>query len=226
MVNNVETLVAAARILGRGPSHFRASGTSDSPGTKLLSVAGDCLRPGIYEIEWGLELGQLLEKCGAVAPSIIQVGGPSGELCTPADFRRRFSMSDLRCGGSVMVFNAGRDLMEILLNYNQFFINESCGICTPCRAGNFILGKRLASIDRGQWGEEDFDRILEWCRIIAAGSRCGLGKTAPASIVQALEKAPDGFVSPIPHSSKPPSSFQLSKAIEAYDTAVQKTRRK
>ncbi|MBP1660424.1 MAG: nuoF, partial [Candidatus Aminicenantes bacterium] len=85
-VNNVETLATAARILVEGAAWFKAMGTTQSAGTKLLSVSGDCSRPGVYEVEYGLTLAELLEMAGGAGAKAVQVGGPSGNCVAPAGF--------------------------------------------------------------------------------------------------------------------------------------------
>ena len=217
VVNNVETFAAAARILELGAPHFAAAGTSQSSGTKLLSVAGDCRKPGIYEIEWGMTLGQLLAYCEASQTAWVQVGGPSGELCTPEDFNRTLSFEDLRCGGSVMIFDTTRHLSDILLNYQQFFIRESCGICTPCRAGNFILGRKLEALGRKMVRTEDLAQMRAWSHIIASGSRCGLGKSATNALLQAMDKAPEALAAYLDDSPQTNPRFSLEDATQEYD---------
>ena len=97
----------------RRPDHgkrrrlVRRQGTRDSTGTKLLSVSGDCARPGTYEVEFGLSVNKLLELVGAEDTAAVQVGGPSGACVAPKDFGRKICYEDLSTGGSVMVFGQG-----------------------------------------------------------------------------------------------------------------------
>ncbi|MGB5624958.1 MAG: NAD(P)H-dependent oxidoreductase subunit E, partial [Woeseiaceae bacterium] len=105
VVNNVETFCVAARVMELGADHYLRTGTPTSPGTKLLSISGDCRLPGIYEIEWGTSVREILEKCGADQPHFIQVSGPSGECISMAEGDRLISLDDLPCGGSFMIFN-------------------------------------------------------------------------------------------------------------------------
>ncbi len=224
LINNVETLAAAAHIVEMGAEAYNQRGISGSPGTKLISVSGDCRKPGLYEIEWGMPVGELLELCGAEDPFFVQVSGPSGECISMAEKDRRISMLDLlnrkdiRCGGSFMIFNRQRDLVEVLLNFSAFFKHESCGICTPCRAGNFILQRQLEKLDRGLAQPADLDAIRNWGAIMKAASRCGLGKTAPNTPIMAMEKFRDYFNSRL--SSKVDTlnrSFDLERAVADYE---------
>jgi [NiFe] hydrogenase diaphorase moiety large subunit len=222
VVNNVETLCGAARVIELGPECIRNTGTAGSPGTKLISISGDCGRPGIYEIEWGMTVQELLNLCEADRPMAVQVSGPSGEMITSAEFGRELSLNDLRCGGSFMIFNEERNILDIILNFNQFFIEESCGVCTPCRAGNFILGRQLNKIQRSLLDQSDIMEIKNWGEIMRHSSRCGLGKTAANTIIQAFEKFPTFFEKYVAPESGLNSSFNLKEATREYDAIIQK----
>ncbi len=199
VVNNVETFAAVARLIQMGSFEYLKRGMPGSPGTKLISISGDCLRPGIYEIEWGMTVAELLDLCGAEDPYYIQVSGPSGECISVKEKYRRISMLDLmaqkdiRCGGSFMIFNSHRDLVHILLNFSHFFKHESCGVCTPCRAGNFIIQRKLERLKNGLADVNDLKELKSWGTIMKTTSRCGLGKTASNSIIQSLDKFNDYF---------------------------------
>ena len=199
VINNVETFCAAARIIEMGSAEYTPLGIPGSPGTKLISVSGDCKLPGIYEIEWGMTIEKLLELCKADDPYYIQVSGPSGECISIKEKFRRISMldmpdhKDIRCGGSFMIFNRQRDLVKVLLNFSEFFKHESCGICTPCRAGNFIIQRKLERLDNGLANETDLKELKSWGTIMKNTSRCGLGKTATNSLINAMDKFHDYF---------------------------------
>jgi len=199
IINNVETFCAAARIIEMGSAEYLQLGIPGSPGTKLISVSGDCKLPGLYEIEWGITVAELLELCQAEDPYYIQVSGPSGECISIKEKFRRISMldllarKDLRCGGSFMIFNRQRDLVKVLLNFSSFFKHESCGICTPCRAGNFIIQRKLERLNNALATKKDLEDLKEWGMIMKNTSRCGLGKTATNSLILALEKFSDYF---------------------------------
>ena len=199
VVNNVETFAAVARLIQLGSFEYLKRGMPGSPGTKLISISGDCQRPGIYEIEWGMTVAELLDLCGAEDPYFIQVSGPSGECISVKEKYRRISMLDLmaqkdiRCGGSFMIFNSHRDLVHILMNFSQFFKHESCGACTPCRAGNFIIQRKLERLKNGLADMNDLKELKSWGTIMKATSRCGLGKTASNSVIQSFDKFNDYF---------------------------------
>jgi [NiFe] hydrogenase diaphorase moiety large subunit len=199
VINNVETFCAVTRIIDMGADEYVKLGMPGSPGTKLISVSGDCRLPGIYEIEWGMTVAELLELCEADNPFYIQVSGPSGECISMKEKYRRISMLDLlarkdiRCGGSFMIFNRQRDLVKVLMNFAAFFTHESCGICTPCRAGNFIIQRKLERLNNGLAVEADLQDLKNWGAIMKCTSRCGLGKTATTSLMNAMEKFHDYF---------------------------------
>jgi [NiFe] hydrogenase diaphorase moiety large subunit len=193
IVNNPETFAAAARIIVEGPEWFRAMGTEASSGTKLLSIAGDCARPGIYELEWGATVGAVLALCGAEDTMAVQVGGPSGTCVSPGQFDRRLCYSDLATGGAFTIFDNERDLLSIVHNHMTFFANESCGFCVPCRAGTTLLLKSLEKIMVGNGTIEDLDSIRHLGRMVRAASRCGLGQTAANPLLTTLDHFADYY---------------------------------
>ncbi len=218
VVNNVETFCAAARIIQLGADHYLRTGTPTSPGTKLLSISGDCRVPGIYEIEWGTSVREILEACEADRPHFIQVSGPSGECISMAEADRLISLDDLPCGGSFMIFNRSRDILQILRNFTRFFKHESCGLCTPCRAGNFLIERKLDLFARKLARERDVEEVCSWGDIMKLTCRCGLGKTAPNGLLTAQEKFPEYFASIVSHDSERlGTGFCLEDAIREYD---------
>lgn len=194
VVNNVETFAAATRILHEGAEWFAAMGASGSTGTRLLSVSGDCAAPGVYEVEWGTTLRAVLDQVGAEDPWAVQISGPSGEmLSVSADGHRRLAYDDLSCNGSFMVFNHDRDLIDVVKDFMQFFVDESCGICVPCRAGNVMLRERIGLVSEGRAARSDLDDMVAWGGIVAHTSRCGLGATSPNPILTTLQKFPEVY---------------------------------
>ncbi len=210
IVNNVETFATVVKIVNRGAQWYRSFGTKDSLGTKLLSISGDCKFPGIYEVEWGISLKEVLEMCGAENVQAIQVGGPSGMLIGSKDidnfnksemlkwykpsgmmvaekfFDRRLSYSDLPTGGSIIIFNKERDLLrDVVMNFMDFFIEESCGSCSTCRVMPRVMKKKLQKILNGHGVRQDIDDLINWGKVLKA-SRCGLGQTAGNPILSSL----------------------------------------
>ena len=192
VVNNVETFAAAAHIVDYGADWFAAMGVPGSTGTRLLSVSGDCAAPGIYEVEWGTTLRKVLDMIGAHDARAVQISGPSGEmLSVAADADRVLGYDDLSCNGSFMVFDGGRDLLDVVGDFMQFFVDESCGICVPCRAGNVLLRQKVALVADGQATSSDLDEMVAWGGVVAHTSRCGLGATSPNPILTTLTKFPE-----------------------------------
>ncbi len=218
LVNNVETFCAVGRIVELGTEHILKTGTQNSPGTKLLSVSGDCHLPGIYEIEWGTTVGEVLKMCKAEDPYYIQISGPSGQCVGVNEFDRAICMEDLRCGGSFMIFNSKRNILKILRNFTSFFKHESCGVCTPCRAGNFIIERKLDRIANELAYHSDYEEIKNWGKIMKTTSRCGLGQAATNSLIMALEKFPEFFDTKVDHGKEGLNKkFNLEKALEPYE---------
>ncbi len=219
-INNVETFAAISRIIEEGPVWFSSMGTDDSTGTRLLCVSGDCQFPGIYEIEWGLTLNEVLQMVGARQAKAVQVSGPSGECVSVAkDGARKFCYSDLSCNGSLMVFDESRDILSVVKHFMEFFVDESCGICVPCRAGGVELLHKVKAIIDGQGRQQDVDEIISWGRLLQA-SRCGLGTTAAKPILTTLEKFPEIYQQKLvrQQSSLLPS-FNREKALRSHDQA-------
>jgi len=181
-VNNVETLCCAARIMEKGATWFVGFGTKDSTGTKLFSVSGDCERPGVYELPFGITLADFLKEVGGESAQAVLVGGPSGQFVAPMDFAKKISFEGLATGGSMVVFGGKRDLLGAVASYMHFFVEESCGYCVPCRVGNVLLTKKLEEIRAGKGVPEDLAYLEELCVSVKKTSRCGLGQTSPNPI--------------------------------------------
>lgn len=117
-----------------------------------------------------------------------------------------------------MIFNRNRDLLEIFSNFAKFFKHESCGLCTPCRAGNYIIQRKLHTLQQGLGLQKDLDDLKNWGGIMKIASRCGLGKAATNSVTMALEKFPQYFDTRITSNQTGNNeSFRLDKAVEAYE---------
>ncbi|MEH6576109.1 MAG: NAD(P)H-dependent oxidoreductase subunit E [Amphritea sp.] len=214
-VNNVETLTAVTRIMDEGADWFKSMGTSSSTGTHLLSVSGDCDHPGVYEIEWGISLNEVLAMVGARDPWAAQISGPSGEcVAVEQDGERLLECGDLSCSGSLMIFNRSRNLLGIVKDFMQFFVNESCGICTPCRAGNIELHKKVERVIAGRACQQDLDEAVSWGNLVRNTSRCGLGETSSNPILTTLDKFPEIYRAKLVQQTGPLlSSFDLDAAL-------------
>jgi [NiFe] hydrogenase diaphorase moiety large subunit len=187
-VNNVETYCAVGRLLQKGAGWFAETGSKDSTGTKLLSISGDCQGPGVYEVPFGVSVREMLGMVGADDAAAVQIGGPSGQLVAPAGYDRRITYDDLATGGSVMVFGQERDVLTIVHTFMEFFCDESCGYCTPCRAGNVLLKGYVEKVMAGTATAADVAIMKEVAETVKVTSRCGLGQTSPNPVLTSLER--------------------------------------
>jgi [NiFe] hydrogenase diaphorase moiety large subunit len=185
-----------------------------------LSVSGDCGKQGVYEIEWGMKFRDFLKLIDAKDSYMIQFSGPSGDCLSEADFDRTICGEDLTCGGSVMVFNKSRDLLYILKNFSDFFVEESCGICVPCRTGNFLLNKKIEKLILGHADKKDAEDIRSWSQIIKTTSRCGLGQMSSNSLNDAMDKFPEVFEKSLLENTDFNSAFNLEDAVKEYDQII------
>ena len=191
VVNNVETFSAAAKIAANGGAWWAAKGTATSPGTKLLSVSGDCARPGVYEYPFGITIQEILDDCGASDTAAVQVAGPAGQLVPKRDFGRKIAYEDVATGGSFMIFNHTRDLLAVVRNFAAFFAHESCGFCTPCRVGTSLMRDLVEKVATGNGTQYDLEEMKHLGKIMKQASHCGLGLTAPNPVLGSLDKFPE-----------------------------------
>ena len=188
VVNNVETFCAAALVALRGGDWYRGIGTAKSTGSKLLSVSGDCERPGIYEYPFGVTVWEVLEACGAQRTQAVQISGPSGVCIDASEFNRRIAFEDLPTAGAFMVFDETRDMFEVASNFTHFFAHESCGFCTPCRVGTTLLCNIVDKIERGKGSQHDLNQIMRLSRLLQSASHCGLGHTACNPLLDTIKR--------------------------------------
>lgn len=209
VVNNVETFCTVVRILEKGGDWFAALGTKESRGTKLLSVSGDCEEPGVYEVEWGFSVRDVLKLVKADDTKAVQVGGPSGQLIGEKDFDRILCYSDLATGGSLIIIGEGRDILrDVVLNFTEFFMDESCGSCVPCRTVPSFLRDRLIQIIGGQGTARNLKELEEWSSVMKM-NRCGLGHTAANPVLTSLKNFPELYESLISQDDSMNPAFDL-----------------
>jgi [NiFe] hydrogenase diaphorase moiety large subunit len=190
-IDNVETLACAARILEHGADWFKGFGTAQSTGTKLMCVSGDCTRPGVYETPFGITVNELLDMVGASDAIYVQVSGPSGKALAPRDFGRQIAYEDLSTGGSTMIFGPGRDPLAIARQFAEFFVDESCGYCTPCRVGTTQLKAAMDTILAGRATLADIAATRALGEMVERTSRCGLGQSAASPILTTMNAFPE-----------------------------------
>ena len=218
-VNNVETLACVSRILEKGAEWFTRFGTRESTGTKLMSVAGDCEFPGVYEVPFGITVNELLDLVGGGNAEAVQVGGPSGQCVAPKDFGRQICFEDIPTGGSTMVFGPERDILDVVRQFAEFFAEEACGWCVPCRVGTTIMHTMIGKILDGKGTLRDVQELEKLSRTVGRTSRCGLGQSAPNPILSTLRNFPHLWEGKLKRVDFIPS-FDLEKSLRTA-TAVQ-----
>lgn len=187
IVNNVETLASVSHIIVKGSEWYKKFGTGKSTGSKLFSVSGDCEKPGVYELPWGTTIRELLELVGAKNTKAVQVGGASGFCYNKNQFERALAYEDAATGGSIIIFNESRDMLRVLDNFMEFFVDESCGQCTPCRIGNVKLLEGVKMIQKGEYTFAYINKLKELGRSMQVASKCGLGQSSPNAFISILE---------------------------------------
>lgn len=188
VINNVETLVYAFMIIKHGAKKFKDLGTADSRGSKVFSISGDTPKPGIYELELGMTVEQFVEEFGDGDTKSVQVGGASG-FCVP---RKKFKdtiigFEGVPTGGSMMIFNSSRSMYNVLKNYIEFFEEESCGQCTPCRVGCQQLLKGIEAVKKGEKHAAYLDQLLKLTESMKITAKCGLGQSVANSFSSIVE---------------------------------------
>ena len=204
VINNVETLCNVPLILSLGAAEYRQLGTEKSSGPKLFCVSGDVVRPGLYEVPFGVTIRHLLEDLAGGVRSghrlqAILFGGAAGAFATEKDLDVRLSFEDLRQAGLplgsgvVMVFDESRDLRDVLLRLGRFFAYESCGKCYPCQLGAQRQYEILQRVAEGRALAGDRERLADVGWTMTDASLCGLGQTAASAVLSALKLWPDLF---------------------------------
>lgn len=177
-INNVETLVTAMMIIHHGAKVYNQLGTRDSRGSKVFSVSGDTPTPGIFELELGMTVQQFVNEFGDGDTKAVQVGGASG-FCVP---RKKFAdtiigFEGVPTGGSMKLFNSSRSMYNVLHNYLDFFAEESCGQCTPCRVGCQQLLKGVEMVKKGESKSIYLNELVKLADTMKVASKCGLGQS-------------------------------------------------
>jgi [NiFe] hydrogenase diaphorase moiety large subunit len=144
----------------------------------------------------------------------VQVGGPSGSLIASNEFSRILGYEDLATGGSLIIFDNTRDLLtDVVLNFTDFFIDESCGSCSTCRILPTILKDKLEKILDARGVMQDLKDMEEWGATLRV-SRCGLGQTAGNPILTSLKNFRHLYEEKIQKAKDFDSGFDLSKAVK------------
>ena len=201
VINNVETLAKVPSIVMHGPRWYSDLGTPKSAGTKLFAVSGSVVRPGVYEVPFGVPLRHLVyDLAGGLQPGrhvqAVLTGGAAGTFLTAEQLDTPLTFEDFkRTGGTigagtVMVFDDTVDLRDILARIGAFFAHESCGKCYPCQMGTQRQAEILARIAAGDPRSEDAATLIELGKVMTDTSICGLGQAASWAIIDANRRWP------------------------------------
>jgi NADH-quinone oxidoreductase subunit F len=197
VVNNVETLVNVLPILTDGGLAYARIGTDGSKGPKLFCVSGAVARPGVYEVEFGVTLRELLELAGGVRSGreiqAVLLGGAAGAFVGPDELDLPLTLEATRAAGTtlgsgvVLVLDDSVDVVDQLRRIAAFFRDESCGQCVPCRVGTVRQEEVLARLSNGA-RHGDVELFRELAQVMRDASICGLGQTAPNAIESAIDR--------------------------------------
>lgn len=191
IVNNVETFAWVPCILVKGSSWFKKIGTEKSTGLKLFSVSGDCEKQGVFEFPLGISIHDLLKEVGGEDAKAVQVGGAAG-YCIPAgQFDRAISFEDVATGGSIIVFGPERDMLAVAKNFMEFFLDESCGQCTPCREGNLRLFEGIEMLEEGRCSMKYLKDLRQLGESMQVACKCGLGQASPCAFLSIIDNFND-----------------------------------
>lgn len=188
VVNNVETFVNTIIISEIGFKEYKKLGTDHSRGMKLFSISGDAVKEGIFELELGMSLADFVEEFGDGDTKAVQVGGASG-FCVP---RKKFKetiigFEGIPTGGSMKIFNSSRSMYNVLHNYLDFFQEESCGQCTPCRVGCQQLLLGIEAVKRRERPSSYLDELMKLADTMKISAKCGLGQSVGNAFVSIIE---------------------------------------
>ncbi|MEQ9348624.1 MAG: NADH-quinone oxidoreductase subunit NuoF [Thalassospira sp.] len=204
VVNNVISLCSVPVILEKGPEFYRDFGMGRSRGTIPIQIAGNVKYGGLYEIGFGLTLGEIVDHIGGGTATgrpvkAVQVGGPLGayfprELFdTPFDYEEFTKQNGLIGHAGVVVFDDTVDMMKQARFAMEFCAIESCGKCTPCRIGSIRGTEVVDKIERGEDPELQIELLRDLCETMKFGSLCALGGFTPYPVMSALNHFPDDF---------------------------------
>jgi len=192
VVNNVETLFNVLDVVDEGAAAYVGTGTPDSTGTRLFCVSGHVERPGLYEVPFGMPLSTLLELAQARPPKAVLLGGAAGSFLRPDQLDLPLSFEDARAAGAtlgsgvVIVYDESADLVDAVLRIAEFFRDESCGQCVPCRVGTVRQEEALKRLASGRTNGNELELLADLTQVMRDASICGLGQTAANAVASAM----------------------------------------
>ena len=197
VVNNVETLANVPRIVLNGGGAFADEGTEGSSGTRLFCVSGRVATPGLYEFEFGVTLGEVLEAAGGFfgtgSLAAVLLGGAAGSFVGPDSIDLPLTFEATReagvslGSGVVMAFSDHDDLADTVRRIAAFFRDESCGQCVPCRVGTLRQEELLIRLSDGTSSGDERPLFDDLAAVMGDASICGLGHTASSAVRSALD---------------------------------------
>lgn len=197
VLNNVETLANIGPILANGATWYRSIGSENSPGTKLFTVIGNVHNRGVFEFPMGTNLQDIIyEVCGGIADGkellAVQTGGTSGAIINPSHINIPLDIDHVassggRLGcGTIFVIDDSNCVVDIVKNTLEFFANESCGKCTPCREGSMQMVKLITKISEGRGTIKDIETMKELAETIRETALCGLGHSTAVPVLTSI----------------------------------------
>jgi NADH-quinone oxidoreductase subunit F len=204
VINNTETLAHVTHILATGAAWYRSLGLGRATGTKLYSLSGDVLRPGLYELPMGTTLETLVFEHGqgmlqGRSFKAVFTGGPSNTLLTKRDLDVPLDFDSVRTRqsrlgtGAMIVISEGTSIVRKVAEYVDFFAHGSCGQCPPCKGGTYQLARLLNRIDTGRGVGHDLEALRSLCSILPGSGRCGLIDGAVTVVESSLRTFPDEY---------------------------------
>lgn len=191
IVNNVETFTWVPCIVRNGAKWFFDIGTEKSTGLKLFSVSGDCGKHGVFEFPMGITVRELLEHVDGAGAKAVQAGGASGRCVPASDFDRTIAFEDVPTGGSIIVIGQDRDMLKVARNFMKFFMDESCGQCTPCREGNAKLLEGIELLQKRRCSMQYLRELCSLGETMQLASKCGLGQSSPNAFLSIVNHFKD-----------------------------------
>jgi len=205
VINNVETIATLPAIARHGAATYAAYGTEKSKGTRIYCLSGHVNRPGNYEAPLGIPLRTLIEDYGGGmregrAVKAIIPGGSStpmlgpDKLDVPLDYESVVAAGSMLGSGGVIVLDDQTCIVGATLRMSEFYRDESCGKCTPCREGTFWLVQLLERLEAGEGRESDIDLLLDICDNMFGKVFCPLGDAATSPIVSSIKLFRDEYI--------------------------------
>ncbi len=205
VINNCETVATIPAIVSLGAEVYNAYGTAKSTGTRIFCLSGHVNRPGNYELPLGTPLRTLIEEYGGGVRNgkklkAIIPGGSStfilaaDKIDVGLDFESVAAAGSMLGSGGVIVIDEDTCIVGAVLRMTQFYSDESCGKCTPCREGTFWLVQLLERLERGEGNDSDVDLLVDICDNISGKSFCPLGDAATSSITSSIKLFRDEYL--------------------------------